>query len=107
MCHSHINNRKMDRFHKRYPSIFYNSKQSSLKELFENDSSVSVHERNVQVLATEIYKVINDFPPTHINKIFEIRNEHPYNLRQNFQFSQPLVKSVYYRTEYIPKHLQK
>ena len=40
-----------------------------------------------KILATEIYKVINDFSPQNTTKIFEVRNEYPYNLRQTFQFS--------------------
>ena len=34
-----------------------------------------------------------------MNQIFELRNEHRYNLRQHSQFFRPLVKSVYHRTE--------
>ena len=41
----------------------------------------------------------NNISPPHMNKIFEKRNEHTYNLRQKPQFSRPLVKSVYYGTE--------
>ena len=36
-----------------------------------------------------------------MNEIFEVRNEHPYNLRQNYQFFRPLVRSVYHGTESI------
>ena len=57
MCHSRTNKRKIDRLHERCLRIIYNNKQSSFKELLEKDSSVSIHERNVQILATEMYKV--------------------------------------------------
>ena len=83
MCHSRTNKRKIDRLHERCLRIIYNDKQSSFKELLEKDSSVSIHERNVQVLATEMYKISNNFSPPHMNKIFELRNEHPCNLRQH------------------------
>ena len=33
--------------------------------------AVSIHERNVQILATEMYKVSNNFSNLHMNKIFE------------------------------------
>ena len=99
MCHSCTNNRKIDRLHERCLRITYNDKQSSFKKLLEKDRSVSIHERNVQILASEMYKVSNNFSPPHINEIFEVRNEHPYNLRQNSQFSRPSVKSVYHGTE--------
>ena len=98
MCHSRTNKRKIDRLHERCLRIIYNDKQSSFKELLEKDSSVSIHERNVQILATEMYKVSNNFSPPHMNGIIEVRNKHPYNLRRNSQFFRPLVKSVYHRT---------
>ena len=44
-------------------------------------------------------KVNNSFSPPHMSEIFKVRNEHPKNLKQNSQFSNPLVKSVYHRTE--------
>ena len=52
----------------------------SFRESFKRVSSVSVHERSAQMLATEIYKVKNNNSPIHMNKTFEIRNEHSYNL---------------------------
>ena len=63
MCHSRTNNRRIDRLHERCLKIIYNDKRSSFKELLEKDSSVSIHERNVQILATEMYKVSNNFSP--------------------------------------------
>ena len=36
-----------------------------------------------------------------MNKIFKIRNELPYNLRQNAQFSRLFVKSLYYGNEIL------
>ena len=79
--------------------IIYNDKQTSFKELLEQDSSVSIHERNVHILATEMHKGSNNFSRPHMNEIFEVRNEHPYNLRKNSQFFGSLVKSVYHGTE--------
>ena len=83
MCHSRTNKTKIDRLHGRCHRIIYNDKQSSFKELLQKDSSVSIHEGNVQILATEMNKVSNNFSPPHINESFKVRNEHPYNLRQN------------------------
>ena len=80
-------------------SSTFNDQQSSIKELLEKDSSVSVHERNVQILATEMYKMRKNFSLSHMNEIFEVRNEHPYNLKRNSQFFRPLIKSVYHGNE--------
>ena len=54
-----------------------NNKQSSFKELLEKDSSVFIHERNVQIVATEKYRIRINFSLPHKNEIFEARNEFP------------------------------
>ena len=56
MCHSRGNNKKINRLHERYLRIIYNNKLLSFNELLGKYSSVSIHVRNFQVLATEIYK---------------------------------------------------
>ena len=43
--------------------IIYNDKQSPFKMLLEKDSSVSIHDRNIQCLVTEMYKVSNRLSP--------------------------------------------
>ena len=35
--------------------IVHNDKQPSFNELLEKDGSVSIHMRNIQILATEMY----------------------------------------------------
>ena len=54
MCHIRENNRKINRLHERCLRTIYNGKQPSFNELLEKDGSVSIHERNLQVLATEM-----------------------------------------------------
>ena len=61
MCYSHANNRKSDRLHERCLRLIFNHKQSSYKDSLEKDSSVFIHERNANILATEMYKVSNNF----------------------------------------------
>ena len=95
----------------------YKDKHSSYKELLEKDSSVSVYERNVQMLTTKLYKVSNSFSSPHINEIFKIRNKQRYNLSQKSQVSRPSKitisqnwKSFLFRAkslEYTSKQLQK
>ena len=65
MCHSRTNNSKINRLHERCLRIVHNDKQSSFNELPEKDGSVSIHMRNTQILATEMYNLINNLsPPT-------------------------------------------
>ena len=46
--------------------MIYCDKQSSFKELLEKDGSFSIHERNIQILATEMYKVSKCMSPLQI-----------------------------------------
>ena len=100
MCHSRIINKKINRLHERCLRIIYCDKQSSFEELLEKDSSVSIHVRNIQILATEMYKVTKGMSPPQITELFPRRNE-SYNLRHNAEFLQPLVNSVRCGTESI------
>ena len=88
MCHSRIINKKVDGLHERRLRIIYCDKQSSFEELIEKDSSVSIHEMNIQILATEMYKVSKGISPPQITELLG------YNLRHNAEFLQQLVNSV-------------
>ena len=101
MCHNRTTNRKINRLHERCLPMIYNDKQSPFKILSEKDSSVSIHDRNIQCLATEMYKISNGLSPPIVSNIFTQKYCHPYNLRLNSQFSRPLVRSVFHGTESI------
>ena len=100
MCHSRESNRKINRLHERCLRTIYNDKQSSFNELLEKDASVSIHEQNLQVLVTEMYKISNGLSTPLMKDIFPI-NKNPYNLRQNSQFSRPQINAVYHGTKSI------
>ena len=70
MCHNRTTNRKISRLHERCLRIIYNDKQSYFKMLLEKDSSVSIHHRNIQCLATELYKVSNGLSAPVVSNIF-------------------------------------
>ena len=85
MCHSRKNNRKINRFHERCLRTMCNDKQWSFNELLEKDGSVSIHQRNLQVLATEMHKINNGLSTPLMKDIFPIRRN-PYNLKENSVF---------------------
>ena len=101
ICNNRTNNRKINRLHERCLRIIYNDKQSSFIKLLEKDNSVSVHQRNLQVLAIEMFKVSNGLSPVLMNDIFKRRGEQTYNLRKHSQFYRPKVNSVYNGTESV------
>ena len=82
MCHSRENNKKINRLHERCLGIMIminNDKQSSFNELLAKDGSVSIHKRNLQVLATEMYKISNSMSTPLMKDIFPI-NRNLYSL---------------------------
>ena len=80
MCHSRENNREINRLHERCLRTMYNEKQSPFNELLEEDGSVSIHKPNLQVLATEMYKIRNGLSTLFMKDIFPI-NRNPYNTK--------------------------
>ena len=86
MFHSRALNNKINSIHERALRITYNDSKSTFEELLSKDNSVSIHYRNLQVLATEMYKIKNDMAPELLNAIFQNRTL-PYNLRTNSSFS--------------------
>ena len=99
MCHSRENNNKMNGLHERCLRIISNEKRSSFNALLEKNSSVSIHEGNIKILATGMFKVSKNLASPQMHDIFKLKDQPQYNLRYNSLFSRPLVKSVYKDTE--------
>ena len=100
MCHSRSLNSRINRIHERALRIVYKDYDLSFDSLLEKSGSVRIHHRNLQILATEIYKVLHDLSPTLMKEIFLLRNS-KYNLRKNPTFLTRNVKSVFSGTETI------
>ena len=66
----------------------------------KKDSSVSIHDINIQLLATGMYKVNNELLRPLVSIIFTQNKSHPYNLRLNSQFFR-LLRSVFHQSESI------
>ena len=98
MFHSRRLNNKINSIHERALRIAYGDHNSSFQDLLNTDNSVSVHCRNLQVLATELYKIKKNIAPIFLNEIFKERNIQ-YNLKGNSSFISRNVNSVYHGTE--------
>ena len=98
MCHSRTINNKINHLHERCLRVIYNDKISSFKELLERDGSVPIHNRNLQILATGMFKVYNNIAPPKFTEFFNKRNPN-YQLRHTSHFPIPPVRSVYNGTE--------
>ena len=86
--------------HERCVRIIYNDKQSPFTELLNKGNSVSIHIRNIQRLATEMFRFYNGLSPPLMKNIFKLKAENPYILRQVSGFLGRWLR-VYHGTESI------
>ena len=98
MFHSSKLNSRVNKPHERALRIVYQDYVSSSNELLEKDNSTTIHNRNIQLLATDLVKVKNGLSPPFMNKIFVENAQHYYNLRKNTEFERNNVKTVYNET---------
>ena len=75
MFHSQSNNNKIKHLPERCLRIVYQDKQNSYENLLVKDGAVSMHHRNIQALAIEIYKIKNDLSTEILSNIFTQRTQ--------------------------------
>ena len=100
MLYSRQNNNKVKHLHERYLRLINNDKLSSYEEVLEKDGLVSIHHKNIQGLAIEMFQIKHGQSPDIVSNIFTQTTQH-YNFRQNQDFRISSVKSVYHSSESI------
>ena len=80
--------------------IPYNDQLTDFKSLLSNHNEITIHQRNLQVLMTEIYKIINHIAPPIMSSLFEIR-ENTHNTRYFQVLSNESRRTVNYGLETI------
>jgi hypothetical protein len=86
-------NRKINHIHERALGLVYGDYTASFEELLKKDKTLSIHHRNIQYIAIEMYKVINNLSPQILNEIFEKCEMLPIRLGRSFV--RPKVNKVY------------
>ena len=81
---SRESNHRINKIHEQSPRISYKDQKTRYQNLLETHNELTVHQRNLQVLMTEINKIVNDVAPpimkslflsfevTHILEIFQV-----------------------------------
>ena len=98
MFHSRRLNNKINSIHERALRITYQDHLSTFHELLNKDNSVSIHHKNLQVLATEMFKIHRGLSPDILREIF-VPKISSYNLPRNNTLERCHVHSVYHGTE--------
>ena len=100
MFHSRTLNNRINALHEKALRLVYNDSTLSFENLLSLDQSVTIHHRNLQKLATEMYKIKNNLSPVFMKNLF-YDSTNPYNLRNALEFSTSNVHTVHNGTETI------
>ena len=95
--HSRTLNNKINRLHERALRIVYRDSNISFSQLLDMDNSASVHHRNLQKLATEMFKIKHNLSPKCMHTIF-VLSSNPY-LRYDSSFKTENIRTVAYGSE--------
>ena len=96
MFHNRSLNHKINRLHERCLCVTYNDSHSSYDELLNLDNSVSIDHRNLQILATEMFRVYTGSATDILNEAFPLKPPSNYSLRNQPEFTVRAIKSVHY-----------
>ena len=101
MFHNRTLNNRINKIHERALRLVYkNETFLSFDDLLKRDRSVSIYQKNLQILVTEIYKAKNDLGPKIMKDTFHFIQK-PYNLRNDPQLQRRRNRTVYFGTESI------
>ena len=91
-------NRKINCIHERASRLVYDDYISSCEDLIRKDITVSIHHRNVQKVAIEMYKIKYNVGPQLIDDLF---CKKALNTRSKASFHRPNVRTVAYGEQYL------
>ena len=100
MFHSRKPNNHINNIHERALRIVFRDYESTFQQLLKQNKSVSIHQKNLQILVTEIFKTKNGLNPVIIEDVFKFKNL-TYNFRNAEALNRSNVSSVKYGTETI------
>ena len=101
VSHSRKLNNEIIRLHERSLRFMYNDNSSTFERLLTKDNSISMHDRNLQDLETEMLKVYKEQEPDTLQDVFSLNSEPVYNLRNKTHFATRLTRTVYYGDNWL------
>ena len=101
MCHSRTLNNRIDNIRLRALRIVYQDKKSSFEELLQKDNSVTVHMKNLQYLATKIFRVKSGLSPIIMNEVFDFQENESHNLGSGIHLASRNMHTAHFGTDTI------
>ena len=77
---SRQSNNLINKIHEQSLRISYKDQKTSYHNFLETNNELTIHQRNLLVLMTEIYKIVNGVAPPTMNSLFEFRSNE-YDIR--------------------------
>ena len=98
MFHSRTLNNRTNKLHERALRLVYKDDEYTFEQLLDKDNTVKIHHRNLQKLATEMYKIQNNLSPKFMKGIFHEQIP-SYSLRTGKIWESRNYRTVYWGTE--------
>ena len=107
MFYGRQTNARIDDIPERALRAVYNDEISPFEEVLERDKSETMHQRNIKILAVELFKIKNDLSNNIMAQLIYRKKRLCYNLRSQTDFSLAKVKSASYGLKAFDILLQK
>ena len=86
-------NNLINRIHESSLRTVYNDTSSTFQELLQCKKSASIHNKNVQTLTTEVFKVVSSICPPIMKTFLDFR-ENRYSIRKFQEMRQQKVRTI-------------
>ena len=73
MFSSRQSNNLINKFHERSLMLVTNDENSSFETLLQNNKDITIHQRNLQIVTTEVYKIVKGEAPAIMKNLFILR----------------------------------
>ena len=101
MFHSRELKNHINRIHEQASRLVYQNNILLFAELLEKGNFVTMHQTNLQVLATEIFKLKNGLAPETMKEIFEIQNPADNFRSEATHFKRENIKTTHYGIQLV------